>query len=233
MSADSSRHEGLDTPQFQKFTIAVLDIVQLSTHCIRRASAPLVALTSAGAREGRTSPMPKRTTIETEQQPAGKEIRIPADNVIKTFSSTFDDVKSTVDEANEELKEAADEAAKKHLVLSPFKAAKKLHDDFKAAKNQAIAGEKLARYLAHFDHYRKFFKLDELANLQGRLFGVGEIGAKPPRETDEDGEPDMRPDHLRQPGASAANVVQDLAAKTGAKTSTDPIEQIGRGPKLN
>lgn len=181
--------------------------------------------------------MAKRTTVESEQQPSGKEIRTPADQTVKVFNSTFDDVRSTVDEANGELKEAAAEAKKKHLHLSAFKDVKKLYDAFKRAKNQSIAAEKLAGYLANFDKLRKYFKLDEHANLQGRMFAEGEIGGKPPRDTDEDGEVDMRPDHLRQPGASAAepkvNPVAELAAKTGAKTQ-DPIDNVGRGgPKLN
>lgn len=175
--------------------------------------------------------MAKRTTIEADKEPSGKEIRIPADNTVKVFNSTFDDVRSTVDDANDELKTAANEAKKKHLNLSAFKDVKKLYDAFQRAKNQSIAAEKLAGYLANFDRLRKYFKLDEKANLQGRMFAEGEIGTKPPREADEDGEPDLRPDHLRQPGASAASVVQDLAAKTGAKTSdgANPIDQVGRG----
>ncbi len=182
--------------------------------------------------------MAKRTTMESDQQPSGKEIRIPADSTIKSFNSTFCDVKETVDGANEELKDAADIAKKKHLNLSAFKTAQKLYEGFKNAKNQSIAAEKLATWLANFDKLRKYFKLDEHANLQGRMFGEGEIGGEqssddgePPRGEDEDGEPDMRPGYLRQPGASAApNPVQELAEKTGAKTQ--PINQVGRG-KLN
>ena len=185
--------------------------------------------------------MAKRTSIESEKQPSGKEIRIPADTTIKSFNSAFCDVKETVDGANEELKDAADVAKKKHLNLSAFKTAQKLYDSFQNAKNQSIAAEKLAAWLANFDKLRKYFKLDEHANLQGRMFAEGEIGGgggdtdeEPGREVQEDGEPDDRPRHLRQPGASAAGHVQDLAAKAGAKTS-DPIDQVGRGPgpKLN
>lgn len=178
--------------------------------------------------------MAKRTTIESEKQPTGKEIRVPAAQTIKTFTSTFDHVQEVVNEANDDLKEAAKDAKGKFLNLSAFKVAKKLSDGFHKAKNQSIAGEKLAAFLANFDELRKYFKLDQHANLQARMFGVGEIGVKPERETDEDGEPDMRPDHLRQPGASAAgNPVADMAAKAGAKTS-DPIDRVGRGPdKLN
>ncbi len=185
--------------------------------------------------------MAKRTTIEADKQPSGKEIRIPADGTIKTFNAEFCEVQETVDDANTRLKDAADIAKKKHLNLSAFKTAQKLYDAFKNAKNQSIAAEKLAAWLANFDKLRTYFKLDEHANLQGRMFAEGEIGSAPPRSTDEDGEPDMRPDHLRQPGASAAsgkpNPVADLAAKSGAKTQGDgnsPIDQVGRGPqKLN
>lgn len=179
--------------------------------------------------------MAKRTTIESDKQATGKEIRLPAESTIKSFNSAFDDVRETIDAANTELKDAADIAKKKHLNLSAFKDIKKLYDGFKKAKNESIASEKLGGYLAVFDELRAFFKLDQLANLQGRMFAKGEIGSKPERSTDEDGEPDMRPDHLRQPGASAAsNPVADLAAKSGAKTQADPIDQVGRGgPKLN
>lgn len=189
--------------------------------------------------------MAKRTTIESEKQPTGKEIRLPAKTTIKTFDAVFDDVKGTVDTANEALKTAADEAKAKHLNLWAYKTAKKLYDDFHAAENDALAAEKLAIKLSNFDECRKYFGLDEIANLQGRLFGEGEIGAGGKvtdvngveREVDEDGEPDPRPSHLRREGASAATVepdaplrpnpVQDLAEKTGAKVQ--PIDQVGRG----
>jgi hypothetical protein len=175
--------------------------------------------------------MGKRTTIESEKQPTGKEIRLPAKSTVKTFDNAFTEAKETIDDANAGLKTAADEAKSKHLNLWAFKTVRKLFDDFHAAENEALASEKLAIKLAQFDELRKSYKLDELANLQGRLFGEGEIGSKPERAVDEDGELDMRPDHLRQPGASAASVVQDLAAKSGAKTSdgADPLDQIGRG----
>lgn len=182
--------------------------------------------------------MGKRTTIETDQQPSGKEIRIPATTTIKSFNSSFNEAKETIDGANEELKGAAEEAKKKHLHLSAFKDAKKLFDAFHRAKNQSIAAEKLASYLANFDHLRKHYELDKLANLQGRMFAEGEIGGEPKRETDEDGEPDLRPRHLRQPDASgAAAAVQNLADMSGAKRSDGPapIDQVGRGktPPLN
>lgn len=179
----------------------------------------------------------KRTTIEAERPATGKEIRLPAIKTIKEFNSAYDDVKTTIDEANKQLKTDAEAAKKGHLNMWAFKAVKKLFDDFEAADNEVLASEKLAIKLAQFDELRKHYKLDELANLQGRMFGVGEIGSKaPPRELDEDGEPDPRPNHLRQPGASAAepaksNPVADMAEKAGAKTN--PIDSVGRGPKLN
>lgn len=178
--------------------------------------------------------MGKRTSVESEQQPSGKEIRIPAKTTIKTFNAAFDEAQETIDDANEQLKKDADEAKKKHLNIWAYKTCKKLFDDFHKAENEPLASHKLAVKLANLDECRKHFGLDEIANLQGRLFGEGEIGNKPGRQTDEDGEPDMRPDHLRQPGASAAsNPVADLAAKAGAKTQSgeDPITQVGRGPK--
>lgn len=178
--------------------------------------------------------MPKKTTTESGQEPTGKEIRVPADSTIKTFNGVFNDVAETIDSANEELKDASDIAKKKFLHIPSFKVVKTLYDKY--GDGDAKNAEKLAVYLANFDKYRKFYKLDELANLQGRMFAEGEIGAKPPRATDEDGEPDMRPDHLRHQGASAAsNPVQEMAEKAGAKTSNvTPIDKVGRGdPKLN
>lgn len=180
--------------------------------------------------------MGKRTSIENEQKPTGKEIRLPADNTIKVFNSNYTDAQSTIDDANDDLKKAAEEAKSKHLNIWAFKICKKLHDDFKAAENPALASEKLAIKLAQLDKLRAYFKLDELANLNGRLFGEGEMGSgkTPPRERDEDGEPDLRPDHLRQPGASAtSNPVADIAAKAGATVGDDPLNKVGRGGKLN
>lgn len=188
--------------------------------------------------------MAKKTTTESGQEPTGKEIRVPADGTIKAFNSAFNEAHETIDGANEELKDAADIAKKKHLDIWAFKIMKGLYDKY--GDGEAKNSNTLAIKLTHLEKCRKYFKLDELANLQGRLFGEGEIGGgdkgsgEPPRETDEDGEPDLRPTHLRQPGASAASAVQDLAAKSGAKTqasNVSPIDQVGRGktqdPKLN
>ena len=180
--------------------------------------------------------MGKRTAIDSEQEPKGKEIRLPADSTIKTFNSEFCEAQETVDEANDRLKDAADVAKKKHLNVWAFKLCQKLFEDVKNAKNEALASEKLAIKLAQFDKMRAYFGLDKLAALQGRMFAEGEIGSKePPRELDEDGEPDPRPTHLRQPGASAANPVADLAAKSGAKTQEELQGKVGRGnpDKLN
>lgn len=172
--------------------------------------------------------MAKKTTTESGKEPTGKEIRIPADGTIKTFNVAFNEAHEEIDRANEALKDAGDLAKKKHLHMPSFKVAKGLYDKF--GDGDGKNAEKLASWLANFDKARAFFKLDELANLQGRLLGEGEIGSKPPRAADEDGEPDMRPDHLRQPGASAAsNPVRELAEKTGA--TVHPIDGVGRGNK--
>lgn len=176
--------------------------------------------------------MGKRTAIESEKQPKGKEIRLPAKATITTFNSEFCDAQEAIDEANEGLKKAAEEAKAKHLNIWAFKLCQGLYTAVKNAKNESLAAEKLAIKLAQFDKMREHFKLDELANLQGRMFGEGEIGGsaeEPGREIQEDGEPDDRPRHLRQPGASASQHVKDLAAKAGADT-VNPIDQVGRGP---
>lgn len=174
--------------------------------------------------------MAKEAKTESGKEPTGKEIRLPSKITMREFNEALTDYVESVEDARDILAKAQEQAVAKQLLAKPFKLAKKLYDDVKAAKNESIAAEKLAQFLAHFDEARKFFKLDELANLQGRMFAEGPINGKPPRERDVDGEPDMRPDHLRQPGASAASVVQDLAAKTGAKTSDDPLSKVGRGP---
>lgn len=178
--------------------------------------------------------MAKKTTTSGEE-PTGKEIRLPNKDTIKNFNVAFNQAHEEIDGVNERLKDAADVAKKKHLHMPSFKVVKNLFD--KLGDGDAKNAEELAAWLSHFDEYRAYYKLDELANLQGRLFGKGEIGSKDvngvPREVDEDGEADPRPSHLRQPGASAAsNPVQDLADKAGAKTSNvTPIDQVGRGNK--
>lgn len=183
--------------------------------------------------------MPKKLTTESGEAPTGKEIRLPSDNTLKSFNSAYTGAVETIDEAKQELKDAADVAIGKHLYLPAFKVVKGLYD--RLGDGEAKNAEKLAMWLAHFDKYRKYYKLDELANLQGRLFGEGEIGGE--AEAGEDGEKDLRPRHLRQPGASvtsaevspAVNAVRDLATKTGATLTNpdeDPVNKVGRG-KLN
>lgn len=178
----------------------------------------------------------KKTTTASGEEPTGKEIRLPSQGTMKSFGSAVDAATEAVDDAKKDLGESRDAAVKNALLPKPYKLAKDLHDAVKEAKNESIAAEKLAQFLAHFDHYRKFFKLDELANLQGRMFKTGPIGTKaddnePPRETQEDGEPDDRPRHLRQPGASAADAVKDLAQKAGATPRADEsnLGNVGRG----
>jgi len=176
----------------------------------------------------------KKTTTADGAEPTGKEIRLPSAGTVRAFNSAVDTASDVIDDAKKELGESREAAVKGHLLPKPFKLAKDLHDGVKSAKNESIAAEKLAQYLAHFDHYRKHFKLDELANLQGRLLPTGPIGAgteEPPRELDEDGEEDPRPRHLRQPGASASEHVRALADKAGVSPRPDEgnLNQIGRG----
>lgn len=75
--------------------------------------------------------------------------------------------------------------------------------------------------LFHFDvmcEYEKFAREDLLPDRGG---GDDVNGVK--RGTDEDGEPDMRPTHLRRDGASAA----DNAVN---KIKEDALGKVGRGP---
>lgn len=180
----------------------------------------------------------KKATTASGEEATGKEIRLPAVGTMKSFGSAIDAAAETIDDAKKDLSESREAAMKNALLPKPYQLAKNLRDAVKSAKNESIAAEKLAQFLAHFDHYRQFFKLDELANLQGRMFKTGPIGSgKPaaaedaPRETDEDGEQDLRPRHLRQPGASAAEAVRELAERSGASTRPDEgnLDKLGRG----
>lgn len=199
--------------------------------------------------------MAKKIQTTTDgKEPTGKEIRLASKQTMRTFNEAQTDADEAIVDARDVLKKAAEEAKKKHLTIPAFKAAKKLYDGFKIAEDESKAADKLARWLAHFDEARKFFKLDDLANLQGRLFGTGEIGgneaeadaaeeAAEAAEADTpDDQKDLRPRHLRQPGASvtsdtsASDHVKALAAKAGASTSPRPdddsLKNVGRG-KLN
>jgi hypothetical protein len=178
--------------------------------------------------------MARNTKTAEGKEPTGKEIRLASKQTMRAFNEAKSEADETITDARDILKKASDEAEKKHLHTPAFKTAKKLYDSFKLAEDESVAADNLARWLAHFDEARKFFKLDELANLQGRLFGTGEIGGEPrPPETDEEGEKDLRPRHLRQPGASAAEHVQELAAKAGvsARPDENALKNVGRGPE--
>jgi len=207
-----------------------------SPHCRQIAGPGTIGALPPGVGVGtfQGADMAKRSTIESDKQPSGKEIRTPDKQTIKNFNSTFDGVKTTVDEANKELQDSAKNAKSKHLNISAFKVAKGLFDGFRNAKNPSIASEKLAAWLANFDALREYFELDKHANLQGRFLKPGTIGgAEPvtavpdvngvPRGTDEDGELDPRPSHLRQPGASATSAVD--------KIKEDALSKVGRGPQ--
>jgi hypothetical protein len=178
--------------------------------------------------------MAKKTTTESGQEPTGKEIRTPADTTIKVFNVAYNSAGEEMDTVKETLKDASDIAKKKFLHMPSFKVVKTLFDNW--GDGDAKNAEKLAVWLANFDKYRKYYKLDELGNLQGRMFAEGEIGSKPEDEIPDDEETeDLRPRHLRQPGASVTsdqpkNPVQEMAEKSGAKTSNvTPIDQVGRG----
>ena len=175
----------------------------------------------------------KKTTTAGEE-PTGKAIRLPSDGTVKVYNSAYTDAMEGMDDIKETLKDATDVAKKKHLNPWAFRLVKGLFDKF--CDGDPKKGETLAMRLAQFDKLRAYFKLDEFANLQGRLMPEGEMGS-PPREKDEDGEPDMRPDHLCQPGASAAepssatDAVRELAAKAGAtpRADDDALKNVGRG----
>ena len=180
--------------------------------------------------------MAKKTTTASGHEPTGKEIRTPADSTIKVFNVAYNTAGEEIDTVKETLKDASDIAKKKFLHMPSFKVVKTLFDNW--GDGDAKNAEKLAVWLANFDKYRKYYKLDELGNLQGRMFGEGEIGGNPESDDSEeipDGEEDLRPRHLRQPGASVTsdqpkNPVQEMAEKSGAKTSSvTPIDQVGRG----
>ena len=162
--------------------------------------------------------MPK--TLRTDEEPTGKAIRLIDKTVLTTFHGAASALSSKISKFSGDLGKLTAEAAKKHLHKKAYGviawALKRVGDD----------PDGVAAFKAHLDDMWEKFELDDKCNLQGRLFVRGDDEPESASEDDKD----LRPRHLRQPNASgAAAAVQDLAKASGAKTSTDPIEQVGRG----
>jgi hypothetical protein len=144
----------------------------------------------------------------------GKAIKLPSKNTFLAHHKSAESLRTEIAELTGELGALFKDAKKKHLDPWSYKA---------LAALQKLSPDKLAMRLANFDHGRELLGLDEKANLKGRSTPTD-------GEPAEEGEEDLRPRHLRQPGASAASVVQDLAEGTGAKLPPkDPIDEVGRG----
>jgi len=164
--------------------------------------------------------MAKKTTVSGEE-PTGKAIKLISESAFRSHHKSATGLKTEIAELTGELGSLTKAAVNdKHLDGGAYRTAAGL------AKKSP---EKLASWLASFDRYRELLKLDETANLQGRLALDG-AGEPADAEIDDDAV-DLRPGFLRQPGASvASNPVQDLAAKAGAKTpGAEPIDKVGRG----
>jgi hypothetical protein len=79
-----------------------------------------------------------------------------------------------------------------------------------------LSDDKLAKRLRHLLHYIEFAKDPDGKTLSERAGGAtGDIFDERGK-TDEDGETDLRPRHLRQPGASGADIEKAITEAGGA-----------------
>lgn len=141
--------------------------------------------------------MVKKVQKETPASSQAKTIRLPTAGSLSSLmkqSLNYDSQISKPTESRSEL--MTDYKTNKHVDPPAFNIVKAM---FK------LSDEKLSVRLAHLLHYIEFAKdpqgrtLHEHATAQGKMFD--ERG-----EVDQDGETDMRPRHLRQPGASGADI---------------------------
>ena len=140
--------------------------------------------------------------------------------------SYYSDLRDKVSNANDTMDKGRER--KSELIANAVEN-KKLHKGAFAwvMRLRKMDPVKRNEFLFHFDvycDYEKFAREDLLPD---------RAEPEPEAEVDDDAK-DLRPRHLRQPGASVVNIVQDLASKTGAKTSggdDDPINSVGRGNK--
>jgi hypothetical protein len=85
-----------------------------------------------------------------------------------------------------------------------------------------LSDEKLAKRLAHLQHY-----IEHAVDPRGKTLAdragsaTKEMFEDPPRGKDEDGESDPRPRHLRQPGASGADI--DEAERAAGSKPADKL----------
>jgi hypothetical protein len=167
--------------------------------------------------------VPKVTS--TTEEPTGKAIKLISPAALKSYHESASKFAASISNMVGDLGKLTSEAvSKKYLNSKAYKLCTW------ANKQEP---EKAAEFWAQLDHARECMKCDEHAELQGRLFPVDGAASSRivkatskdangvPRGTDEDGEPDMRPSHMRQPNASAADAVD--------KIKNDALSQVGRG----
>jgi hypothetical protein len=160
----------------------------------------------------------KTTLTDTEQ------VDKTSSEAIK--KTDYEKVRDNVANANDTMKKGrerkseviANAVADKHLHKTAFSWIMKLRNMDPVQRNEL---------LFHFDvycDYEEFARVDLLADRPAptaRIVKPVKDANGVPRETDEDGESDPRPTHLRRPNASAAEAVD--------KIKNDALNQVGRG----
>lgn len=189
--------------------------------------------------------MPKKVEESQDSGGAAKGIALISEKHLKTYHKQALMLGERIASAAGELRELTGEYVEdKNLNSIAYGWIKKLAK-IQKMQDQGKAREKVAAILASFDHMRDILDLDDFAQLQGRMFsdGTGRPSAEVTGEDDEETR-DLRPRHLRQPGASAQEEpnaavntatehVRALAAGTGATlpSDEDPLNKLGRGPQ--
>ena len=139
-----------------------------------------------------------------------KKVEAPEAIVQKIRLPTAGNVSSLMKQAINLEKQTAETSGELGELIKSYKNNKHVDPGaFRVVKAMVrLSDEKLAVRLAHLMHYIKVLNLEERASAQAQMFD--ERG-----EVDEDGEPDMRPRHLRQPGASGSDIDQAEIAAGG------------------
>lgn len=161
--------------------------------------------------------MVKKTSVE-EPKPGTAD-----DSSVAIKRKSYDDLVGKVANANGTMDTArqrkseliADAVSNQNLHKTAFAWVMKLRKMDPVKRNEL---------LFHFDVYCEFEKFAREDLLQDRGGEPDVNGVK--RGVDEDGEPDLRPTHLRQPGASASDDAVN-------KIKEDALSKVGRGNPPN